>query len=97
MCVIRVASLNIEQFNNLGSLLLNKPFFWRNLQHVVQLQPWGGQLLLGRPVVALALPLPPGHDEEHEEADDGNEGHPADDGADDQGQLFGRRRLKCPC
>jgi hypothetical protein len=38
--------------------------------------------------VALALPLPPGHDQEDEQAHQRNEGHPAHNGANNQGQLL---------
>ena len=67
---------------------LDKSLLRRNLEHVVQLEAGGGELLLGGPVVALALPLPPGHDEEDEEADEGDEGHAAHNGADNEGQLL---------
>ena len=55
---------------------LDESLLWRDLQHVVQLEPGAGGLLLGGPVVALALPLPPRHHEEHQEPHEGNEGHP---------------------
>ena len=54
---------------------LNEPLLRGYFQHVVQLQPGRGQLLLGGPVVSLALTLPPGHHEEHGEPHQGNEGH----------------------
>jgi len=67
---------------------LDQPLLGRDLEHVVQLQPGRGQLLLGGPVVALALPLAPGHHEEHGEAHQGDERHPAHNGAHNQGELF---------
>ena len=54
---------------------LNEPLLWGYFQHVVQLQPGRGELLLGGPVVTLALPLPPGHHEEHGQPHQGDEGH----------------------
>ena len=68
---------------------LDQPLLRGLLDDVVQLQPGRGQLLGGGLVLALGLPLPPGHDEEDEQADDGDEEHPAHDGADDQGDVAG--------
>ena len=54
---------------------LNEPLLRGDFQHVVQLEPGRCELLLGGPVVTLALPLPPGHHEEHGEPHQGNERH----------------------
>ena len=54
---------------------LYEPLLRGDFQHVVQLEPGRGELLLGWPVVTLALPLPPGHHEEHGEPHQGNERH----------------------
>lgn len=40
-------------------------------------------------VLSLGFPLSPRHDEEDYEADDSDEKHSADDGANDQGQVTG--------
>lgn len=46
---------------------LDQSLFWGDFQHVVQLEPGGGELLLGWTVVPLPLPLPPGHHKEDKE------------------------------
>ena len=78
----------------LHSLFSDEPLLGRDLEHSVQLQPGGGKLLFGGPVVALPLPLPPRHHQEDEQAHQGNKGHSADDGPHNQGQLFASGRLK---
>jgi hypothetical protein len=65
-------------------LFSDEPLLWGRLDHVVQLQPGRGELLRGRLVLALRLALLARHEEKDEETDDGNEEHPANDGADDQ-------------
>ena len=44
--------------------------------------------------MALAFPLPAGHDQEDEEADQGNEGHAAHNGTDYQCQFLRGRGLE---
>jgi len=67
---------------------LDQSLLRRDLQHVVQLEPGGGQLLLGGPVVALPLPLPPGHDKEDKQTDKCYERHTTHNGSDNEGQFF---------
>ena len=66
---------------------LNKPLFWRRLDNVVQLEPRRGQLLRGRLVLALRFASSAGHDQEHQDADYGNEKHPANHGANNQSNI----------
>jgi len=59
-----------------------------DLQHVVQLEAWGGGLLFGRPIVAFSLPLTPSHHQEDEQPNQGNESHASHNWPNNQGQLF---------
>ncbi len=56
------------------------------------MEPRRGQLLRGRLVLALGLPLPPRHDQEDEDADGSDEDHAADDRCDDEGDITGLSR-----
>ena len=75
-------------------LPLDEPLLGGNLEHRVELEAGGGKLLFGGPVVPLPLPLPARHHQEDEDPHQGNEGHPPDDGPDDERQFFGRRGLE---
>lgn len=46
---------------------LDQSLLWWNFQHVVELQPRRGELLLGWSVVTLPFPLSSGHDKEDKE------------------------------
>ncbi len=65
----------------------DEPLLRRRLDHVVQLQPGGGELLGGGLVLPLAPPPPPRHDQEDEEAGGGDEEGAAHHGANDQGDV----------
>jgi len=78
---------NVE--NRLDQSLLRGDF-----QHVVKLQPRGGELLLGGSVVTLPLPLPPRHHKEHKETDKCYESHTTHYGSDYEGQFFCLRGLE---
>ena len=67
---------------------LDESLLRRNLEDRVQLEPGRGQLLLGGPIVALSLPLPPRQHQEDEEADHHYEGHASHDRPNYQGQFF---------
>ena len=54
---------------------LDQPLLGRDLEHVVQLQPGRGQLLLGGPVVTLPPPLSSGHHKEDKETNECYECH----------------------
>ena len=65
----------------------DEPLLRGRLDHVVQLQPGGGELLGGGLVLPLAPPPPPRHDQEDEEAGGGDEEGAAHHGANDQGDV----------
>ena len=65
------------------SYRLNETLLRGYFQHIIELQPGGCELLLGGSVVALPLPLPPGHHQEHGQPHQGYKGHTSNYGPHD--------------